>query len=275
MAIRLSTPRKSGGFGFDISPGPELDMLVAIGSRHGLARAVGSSRAARGNHQSLRREISMKLYMHPVSTATRPVRLLIAENGIQCDEEMVDILKGAHHQEPYPSLNPSQLVPMLEDDDLRLTESSAILKYLADKYDLPSYPKDLKKRAKVNEVMDWLNTQLYRDLGYGLVYPQLFAHHKRRSDEAHAGAIAWGQQGANDHWLGPKNQYLCGDQLTIADYFGACLVSIGELLGCDFGAYPNIQRWLGTMKKLKAWNKVNEAFNGYVAANKGKKFEIV
>ena len=91
----------------------------------------------------------MKLYMHPVSTATRPVRLLIAENGIKCDEEMVDILQGTHYQEPYASLNPNRMVPMLEDGDLRLTESSAILKYLADKYDLPSYPKDLKKRAKV------------------------------------------------------------------------------------------------------------------------------
>ena len=159
----------------------------------------------------------MKLYMHPVSTATRPVRLLIAENGIKCDEEMVDILKGAHYQEPYASINPNRMVPMLEDGDLRLTESSAILKYLADKYDLPSYPKDLKKRAKINEVMDWLNTQFYRDFGYGLIYPQLFPHHKRRSDEAHAGAIAWGQQGAknwlqilNDHWIGPKSRYLCG-----------------------------------------------------------------
>ena len=140
----------------------------------------------------------MKLYMHPVSTATRPVRLFIAENGIKCDEEMVDILKGAHYQEPYASLNPNRLVPMLEDGDLRLTESSAILKYLADKYDLPSYPKDLKKRAKVNEVMDWLNTQFYRDFGYGLIYPQLFPDHKRRSDEAHAGTIAWGQQRAQE-----------------------------------------------------------------------------
>ena len=107
----------------------------------------------------------MKLYMHPVSTVTRPVRLLIAENAIKCDEETVDILQGAHHQEPYASLNPNRMVPMLEDGDLRLTESSAILKYLADKYDLPSYPKDIKKRARVNEVMDWLNTQLYRDFG--------------------------------------------------------------------------------------------------------------
>jgi glutathione S-transferase len=168
---------------------------------------------------------------------------------------------------------------MLEDGDFRLTESSAILKYLADKYDLPSYPKDLKKRAKVNEVMDWLNTQFYRDFGYGLIYPQLFPHHKRRSEEAHAGVIAWGQQGSknwlqvlNDHWLGPKNSYLCGNELTIADYFGSALVSIGELIGCDFTAYPNIKRWLDNMKKLKSWEQTNEVFNGFAAANKDKEF---
>ena len=68
----------------------------------------------------------MKLYMHPVSTACRPVRLLIAENGIACDEETIDILQGAHYQEPYASLNPNRMVPWLEDGDFRLTEGSAI-----------------------------------------------------------------------------------------------------------------------------------------------------
>ena len=141
----------------------------------------------------------MKLYMHPVSTACRPVRLLSAEDGIKCGEEVVDILQGAHYQEPYASLNPNRLVPMLEDGDLRLTEGSAILKYLAEST-ISVLSEDLKERARVDEVMDWLNTQFYRDFGYGLVYPQLFPHHKRRSDEAHAGAIAWGQQGAKN-WL--------------------------------------------------------------------------
>jgi glutathione S-transferase len=221
----------------------------------------------------------MKLYMHPVSTAARPVRLLIAEHGIKCDEEFVDILKGEQHQEPYASLNPSRLVPMLEDDDLRLTEGSAILKYLADKYNLPVYPKDLKKRAKVNEMMDWLNTQFYREFGYGLIYPQLFPNHKRRSDEAHAGTIAWGQEGAarwlkvlNDHLIGPDKPYLCGSEITIADYFGSALVSIGELVGCDYSDYPNVARWLGNVKKLNSWNRINEVFNGFVAGNKGREF---
>lgn len=76
----------------------------------------------------------------------------------------------------------------------------------------------------------------------------------------------------NDHWIGPRNQYLCGGELTIADYFGSSLVSIGELIGCDFAAYPNVQRWLGNMKRSRTWGQVNEVFNGFVAANRGKEF---
>ena len=100
----------------------------------------------------------MKLYMHPISMTSRPVRLFLADNKIDCEEEVVDLMKGAHHQEPYASLNPTRLVPMLVDGDFQLTESSAILKYLADKVGSPAYPKDLKQRAKVNEVMDWINS---------------------------------------------------------------------------------------------------------------------
>ena len=126
----------------------------------------------------------MKLYMHPISTACRPVFLFAADNKIAMDHELVDLMTGAHMQQPYASINPNSLVPMLEDGDFRLTESSAILKYLADKIGSPAYPKDLKQRAKVNEIMDWINSQFYREWGYNLCYPQLFPHLKRRSDEA-------------------------------------------------------------------------------------------
>ena len=76
----------------------------------------------------------------------------------------------------------------------------------------------------------------------------------------------------NDYWIGPKNTYLCGNQITIADYFGACLVTLGEVVGIDFASYPNVKRWLDTMKKLPSWNKVNEAFNGLVQSVKGQQF---
>jgi glutathione S-transferase len=225
------------------------------------------------------REDQMKLYMHPVSMTSRPVRLFMAEKGLKADEVVIDLMTGAHFQEPYASLNPSKLVPMLDDDGFKLTESSAILKYLAEKFDLPEYPKDLKARAKVNEVMDWINTNFYREWAYGLCYPQLFPHMKRRSDEAHAGTLEWGKEQTkrwlpvlNDYFIGPNNQYLNGNTITIADYFGACLVTLGELIGYDFTPYPNITRWLDNVKKLKSWGPVNEVFNGFKEQTKGQQF---
>jgi glutathione S-transferase len=224
----------------------------------------------------------MKLYMHPVSMTSRPVRLFIAESGIDVDEQMVDVLAGEHYQEPFASINPNRMVPVLDDGDLRLTESSAILKYLADKINSPAYPKDLKQRAKVNEIMDWFNSNFYRDYAYGWIYPQLFPHHRRPTDEIHQATIAWGKERAkrwlqvlNDYWLGPKKQYLCGDKITIADYFGASLLTLGEVIRCDFSAYPNIARWLANMKRLPSWPKVNEALYGYAEAVKDQKFDAI
>lgn len=223
----------------------------------------------------------MKLYMHPVSTGARPVRLMIAEHAIPCEEVLVDMMTGAHHQPPYSDVNPNRLIPMLEEDDgWRLTESSAMLKYLADKHALHAvYPTGLRERARVNEAMDWVNTQFYRDFGYSLVYPQLFPHQKHRSDEAQAACLERGQRGSqrwlkvlDEHWIGTQKAYLCGDDVTIADYLGSGIVTIGELVGCDFAPYPNIRRWLGNMKQLRHWNEVNAIFASIAAGNRDKAF---
>ena len=224
----------------------------------------------------------MKLYHHPVSTVSRPVVLFAMDNGIALDYQVVDLMTGEHMGPAYASLNPSMLVPMLEDGDFRLTESSAILKYLADVVGSGAYAKDLRKRARVNETMDWLNTGFYRDFGYGLVYPQLFPHHKRRSDEAHGGAVEWGKQKTlfwfgvfDQHLLGSGRRYLCGDDITIADYLGAGMISIGELIHCDFSRYPNLSRWYGTMTARPNWAKANEVFYGFVGSLKDVEFERV
>jgi glutathione S-transferase len=178
-------------------------------------------------------------------------------------------------------MNPSKLVPMLEDGDWRLTESSAILKYLAERFELPSYPKDLRTRARVNERMDWINTQLCRDLAYGLVYPQIFPMHKRPSDEHQKGQLAWAQERAKgwmkvlDESLIGKQPYLCGDKITIADYFASSFVSLAEFIRADFAPYPNLKRWYERMKGLKSWNKVHEVFYGFAGSMKDARFEVV
>ena len=223
----------------------------------------------------------MKLYFHPISTTCRPIMLFAADNGIQIDYQVVDLFTGEHVQPPYTAKNPSGLVPMLEDGDFRLTECSAILKYLAESIDSPTYPRDLKKRARVNERMDWLNTQFYRDYGYGLIYPQLFPHMKRPTDEQHNGVVTWGKEKAKgwlkvlDEQLLGANDYLCGSELTIADYMGAAYLTAGNLVGCNLAPFPNIARWVNRMQSRPNWEKVNKPFNELVQSVKGKEFVAI
>ncbi|HJU22934.1 MAG TPA: glutathione S-transferase family protein [Casimicrobiaceae bacterium] len=222
----------------------------------------------------------MKLYYHPVSTTSRPVVLFARESGIDLDYEIVDLFTGKQYQPEYAAINPSRQVPVLEDGDFRLTESSAILKYLADKIGSKAYPSDLKKRARVNERMDWLNTGFYRDFGYGFLYPQIFPFMRRSDDAVQAATVSWGRDKAlawldvlDKSLIGPRNAYICGDDITLADYLGSIIALSGEAIGCRFEAYPNICRWLGNMKKLENWVKVNEAFYQYlVEPNKDKEF---
>ena len=224
----------------------------------------------------------MKLYYHPVSTVSRPIVLFAADNAIPLEYQVIDLVTGEHLGAPYAAINPSRQVPVLEDGDFRLTESSAILKYLADTVDSPAYPKDLRKRARVNEMMDWLNTGFYRDFGYGLVYPQIFPHHRRRSEEAHAATVEWGKEKTkqwlhvlDERLLGSGKKYLCGDDITIADYLGAGMVSLTEAIGCNLAAYPNLARWFNTMKARPNWAKSNEVFYGMASSFKDKAFETV
>ena len=225
----------------------------------------------------------MKLYYHPVSTTSRPVVLFAHESGIELDYQIVDLFTGEQYKPEFESINPSHQVPVLDDGDFRLTESSAILKYLGDKIGSPAYPSDPRKRARVNERLDWFNTGFYRDFSYGFVYPQIFPFMRRPDDVVQAGTIAYGKEKAlgwlkvlDQSLIGPRNGYLCGDAITIADYLGALMVIGGDATGCDLRPYRNITRWLGNMKALRSWDKVNEAYYKYVVEpNTGKPFERI
>jgi glutathione S-transferase len=214
----------------------------------------------------------VKLYYHPVSTTSRPIMLLAADENIAMDYEIVDLLTGAHLRPPYRDINPSQQVPVLEDGDFRLTESSAILKYLAEKTGSASYPKDLRQRARVNERMDWFNTGFYRELGYGVIYPQIFPNYKRADATVQEGHLAWGCEKAR-RWLTILDQdiigsraYVCGDQLTIADYLGIGMVSLGEVTRFDYAEWPNLSRWIAAMKARPNWQRVHESFYAHFVA---------
>lgn len=220
----------------------------------------------------------MRLYTFDGSPTSRVVLLFCAEEGIEFEKVDVDLLSGAHLSEEYRRINPCAFVPVLEDGDLRLTESSAILKYLADKHESPTYPRDLKRRAKIHEVMDWLNTSLYRVMGYSFIYPQLYAHHRHEPEAANRATIAWGRERTrqylellDQHWLGTK-RFLCGDALSLADFFGAPILGQFDLIQTSLARFPNVARWMSNMRELKTWNAVHHVHQGYAASLAGRDF---
>ena len=221
----------------------------------------------------------MKLYYHPVSTTCRPILLFAADEGITLDLQLIDLFEGEHKQPAYLAINPNGQIPTLEDGDFRLTECATILKYLAEKTGSKAYPTDLRQRARVNEWMDWFNTGYYRDVGYGLIYAQTLPHCIYSDANVQSATLAraqeWSRQRLSvlNQQIGGGTKYLCGDNITIADYMGVCYVTVGEVVHLKYDAYPNISRWINTMKSRVTWAKTNEGFYTYfVGGYKDGKF---
>lgn len=226
----------------------------------------------------------MKLYAHPVSTTSRPILMFCQEQGIDIEVVNVDLLSGEHMGDAYKKINVNAMVPALDDDGFALTECSAILKYLADKIDSPTYPKELKARARVNEIMDWFNTNLYREVAYHMVYPQVFPSHARATEDETNSVIAWGLErskaalevlNGNWHMLAGEGPYLTGSQITIADYLGADLLGCADMIRVNWGRYPKVGRWLDTMKARPAWAGVHEVIDGFAASLAQKSFTTI
>ena len=95
----------------------------------------------------------MLLYDNPVSSNALKVRFLLAELGLGYDRHEVPMLRPRPAE--YVALNPMTGIPALDDDGFILTESHAILRYLAlraGREDL--YPTEPRGHARVNELLD-------------------------------------------------------------------------------------------------------------------------
>jgi glutathione S-transferase len=150
---------------------------------------------------------------------------------------------------------------------------------LADSVDSPAYPKPLQARARVNSAMDWINTGFYRAFGYSLCYPQVLPHVKWPDATAQSLTLDAGQAGSrkqlgvlNDHMLGAGNPWLCGDSLSLADYFASGVLSLGELIDCDFSAWPNVQRWYHRIQALPNWQSANAGLYAWADFTKGQNY---
>lgn len=89
------------------------------------------------------------LYHHPVSVPSRAALLAIRNIGLDVEVKVINIYTGEQNTPEYLRLNPLHQVPVYADDEAVVTESRAIICYLASVAN-KFYPTDLKKRALVD-----------------------------------------------------------------------------------------------------------------------------
>jgi glutathione S-transferase len=213
----------------------------------------------------------LRLYYDPVSTTSRPVMLLAAEENIALDHVLLDLSAGDHLTPEFAAINPNRFVPVLEHDGFRMSECSAILKYLAELHGSAAYPTEMKARASVNQWMDWFLGLFSKDYNYGCVYPRLLPDY-RLSEAAEAERRAWHLASAAkrlsilDAQLASGGPFILGPAITLADHLGACFITLGELVEFDLAPWPHVRRWIATMKARPSWDEVHAGFYGWQAA---------
>jgi len=106
--------------------------------------------------------MTLKLYFDLMSQPVRAVYMFLKATGIDFVECPVALRKGEHLTPEFEKVNPLKKVPAIDDDGFLLTESVAILKYLALKHKVPDhwYPADIKKQARVDEFLSWQHMNL-------------------------------------------------------------------------------------------------------------------
>jgi glutathione S-transferase len=182
-----------------------------------------------------------------------------AHLGLKPELVVVDLGKGAQRTPEYLRMNPNGKVPVLDDDGFILTESHAIMQYLAEGTPGQTvYPSDRRARADVNRwlfwsahhfqpavsIFNWENL-VKGYLGLGAPDPNEIKRGERLIGEL-APVL--------DAQLRGK-QWVLGDKLTLADFALATPLSVTESAKVPLKNYANMQAWFGRVQELDAWKR--------------------
>ena len=189
----------------------------------------------------------MGLVLHdfPLSGHSYRVRLLLSLLDLPHTIKTVDLASGAHKQPEFLKLNSFGQVPVLEDDDLALADSNAILVYLAEKY-APGqwYPQSAAGKAAVQR---WLSVAA-GPLAYSVSAARAVNLFRRPANpeliELSHALLAVIEANLNEH------EFLTGAQMTIADISLYSYIVLAPEGGVSLNAYPNIRAWLARIEAL-------------------------
>jgi len=188
------------------------------------------------------------LYHHPVSAPTHAVRMAAAAFSVDLNLKLVDLFTGENLKPEFLKLNPQHTVPLLNDNGLYLTESRAMLQYLANAYSTPQteslYPKDPKKRAVVDSRLFFDMGTLYKAFSEAY-YPKVFYQQALDSEKVQK----FDESLVYLNGFLEKTKYVAGDNFTIADFTVVSSLTKIEAVNHDLKKYPAVYAYLEKAKK--------------------------
>ena len=200
----------------------------------------------------------MKVYFAPQSRAVRTVWLL-EEIGLNYELERFTLGQKEMRGPEYAKVNPNGRVPTLIDDDVTISESTAIAQYLGAKYapELTAGPED----QNFAMYLQWL---LYAE---GMIMPPInnyvvetiLLSPERRNDE-----IAARSMKLLNRTLGAVESHM-EDREFIAGNFNICdtitghSVIISRRLGADFSNLPNLSAYADRLEGRAAFQAADNA----------------
>ena len=190
--------------------------------------------------------MAMKVYNEELSANCYKVRLLSALLDIPVEYVSVDFANGAHKKSPIIDLNPFGQLPILEDGDVVVRDSQAILIYLARKFGgeawFPTEP------ASMARVAQWLMVA-ENEIARGPADARRHDKFGRKLDIDEARAAARHILTIMDRHL-EKRQWLALRRPTIADVACMPYVALSGEGGVPLDPYPAVSAWVERIKKL-------------------------
>ncbi|MCM2456759.1 glutathione S-transferase [Rhizobium sp. CG4] len=188
----------------------------------------------------------MKLYHFPLSGHAHRALLGLSLLGVKAEVIDVDLANGEHKSAPFLKLNPFGQVPVLEDGDIIVNDSNAILVYLATKLGRKDWlPDDLQSTAKVQK---WLSVAA-GEIAYGPAAARLITVFGAdfRADEVIARAHRI--LGLINAEL-EQHQFIIDEKPTIADIALYSYIVSAPEGNVNLVPHENVRRWLARIEAL-------------------------
>ena len=193
---------------------------------------------------------TITLHRYPLSGHSHRVELFLSLLGLDADIIDVDLKAGAHKQPEFLAKNSFGQVPVLEDGNVTLSDSNAILVYLAKRYDtsgkwLPDAAVDAAVVQRYLSVAAGkLNSgpaaaRLVNVFGAGL-------DHQAAIDTAHQLFAVLNAELQGRNWL-------VTDNATIADIANYTYIAHAPEGGVVLDEYPNVRAWLLRIEQLSGF----------------------